>query len=74
MRRYLFPVKILADEEIRYVITQGLINCEEFVKLFKVNKLTTEFLGNLLNQLFDYFYSDVYTDSAPKPPKIRDIC
>ena len=48
MRRYLYPVKILADDEIREVIVRGLMNCEEFVKLFIVNKLTTEFLGNLL--------------------------
>lgn len=70
----MFPVKVLADGEIRDTIVKGLMSCEQFVELFAPNKLTNKFLSNLLMQLFDYFYSDVESDSAPKPPKIRAIC
>jgi len=44
----MFPVKVLADGEIRDTIMKGLMSCEQFVELFMPNKLTNKFLSNLL--------------------------
>lgn len=58
VRRYIFPLQVLNEEDIRGEIAENLLKCEPFMNYFIPREFNSEKVRCLLDKLFDYFYLD----------------